>query len=154
MQTEFDTRIQTSRRRCASILTLHTAIHLCRHQIHTCIFPHIRLTSPSTYLLRSQADYIIVDRVVVPPGYFRFFSEKLVYMPHSYQVFVWITECMLHPLRLNATYSLPPSARLAHSRHRPCVKSIAFNPFSLLPLNHFSIDIAHFAHALLPSSHS
>jgi protein O-GlcNAc transferase len=31
-------------------------------------------------------DYIITDRIVVPDNYAPFYSEKLVHMPHSYQV--------------------------------------------------------------------
>lgn len=31
-------------------------------------------------------DYIVADRVLVPPGNEHFYSEKVIYMPHSYQV--------------------------------------------------------------------
>ena len=31
-------------------------------------------------------DYMIVDKVVAPPGHEEFYSEQLVYMPHCYQV--------------------------------------------------------------------
>ncbi len=31
-------------------------------------------------------DYIITDKIVSPPEHAKFYSEKLVYMPHSYQV--------------------------------------------------------------------
>src|SRR3990167_7045171 len=31
-------------------------------------------------------DYVIADKVVVPPDARRHFTEKLVYLPHSYQV--------------------------------------------------------------------
>ena len=34
----------------------------------------------------SYMDYIIADRVLVPPGSEQFYTEKVVYMPHSYQV--------------------------------------------------------------------
>jgi predicted O-linked N-acetylglucosamine transferase (SPINDLY family) len=31
-------------------------------------------------------DYVVADRVVIPPGEGRFFSEQVVWLPHSYQV--------------------------------------------------------------------
>ena len=34
----------------------------------------------------SFIDYIIADRVLIPPEYQEFYTEKVVYLPHSYQV--------------------------------------------------------------------
>ena len=31
-------------------------------------------------------DYIIADRIVVPPDQYKFFSEKIVCLPNSFQV--------------------------------------------------------------------
>ncbi|NJL58352.1 MAG: hypothetical protein HC887_00590 [Desulfobacteraceae bacterium] len=31
-------------------------------------------------------DYIIADKTIIPPEHTRYFTEKVVYMPHSYQV--------------------------------------------------------------------
>jgi len=75
------------------------------------------LAFPST-LGSSRVDYAIVDRVAVPPGSEREWSEALAYLPDTYYLYDYRQPLPAAPVT-RADYGLPPEGVVFCAGHKP-----------------------------------